>query len=237
MTKADARLPASRATWPPARRWSRKSSCRGKWPRAICSCASPMQRAARSLCIAPRSLAERARRSPAAGHRTACRRRQSPAPTNCSSPACIWSSIATPRDARRCTGARRCGAIRSIAAATMPWDAGISAVENSALAETHFRQAIERLTLRNPNPYDGEPFYNLGLCLRHQIDAAADAKTKLFPGSLLGLLQGHVEPSLGRRRLSRAGRNGLPPGRLVRGSGTSRPLAPIRRRQPARHAI
>ena len=34
-------------------------------------------------------------------------------------------------------------------------------------AETHFRRAIERLTQRNANPYDGEPYYNLGLCLRH----------------------------------------------------------------------
>ena len=36
-----------------------------------------------------------------------------------------------------------------------------------AQAETHFFKAIERLTLRNANPYDGEPFYNLGLVLRH----------------------------------------------------------------------
>ena len=35
-------------------------------------------------------------------------------------------------------------------------------------AEKHFRQAIERLTRRNPNPYDGEAYYNLGLCLRFQ---------------------------------------------------------------------
>jgi len=34
-------------------------------------------------------------------------------------------------------------------------------------AEAHFRKAIERLTRRNANPYDGEPHYNLGLCLRH----------------------------------------------------------------------
>jgi tetratricopeptide (TPR) repeat protein len=34
-------------------------------------------------------------------------------------------------------------------------------------AEKHFRQAIERLTRRNPNPYDGEAYYNLGLCLRY----------------------------------------------------------------------
>jgi tetratricopeptide (TPR) repeat protein len=35
-----------------------------------------------------------------------------------------------------------------------------------ALAETHLRRAIERLTLRNPNPADGEPYYQLGLALR-----------------------------------------------------------------------
>ena len=39
-----------------------------------------------------------------------------------------------------------------------------------AQAERHFRNAIQRLTSRNANPYDGEPFYNLGLCLRHQLD-------------------------------------------------------------------
>ncbi len=37
-----------------------------------------------------------------------------------------------------------------------------------AEAERHFRLAVERLTLRNPNPYDGEPFYNLGLALAMQ---------------------------------------------------------------------
>ena len=37
-----------------------------------------------------------------------------------------------------------------------------------AEAEPYFRRAIERLTLRNPNPYDGEPFYNLGLSLKMQ---------------------------------------------------------------------
>jgi tetratricopeptide (TPR) repeat protein len=35
-------------------------------------------------------------------------------------------------------------------------------------AEKHFRNAVERLTRRNPNPYDGEPFYNLGLALKFQ---------------------------------------------------------------------
>jgi tetratricopeptide (TPR) repeat protein len=44
-------------------------------------------------------------------------------------------------------------------------------------AENCFRKAIERLTCRNPNPYDGEAFYNLGLCLRFQNrdDEAYDA--------------------------------------------------------------
>jgi tetratricopeptide (TPR) repeat protein len=37
-----------------------------------------------------------------------------------------------------------------------------------ALAEQHFRKAIERLTRLNPNPYDGAPYYNLGLALRFQ---------------------------------------------------------------------
>jgi len=36
-----------------------------------------------------------------------------------------------------------------------------------AEAEKHFRKAIEQLTRRNANPYDGEPYYNLGLCLRY----------------------------------------------------------------------
>lgn len=37
-----------------------------------------------------------------------------------------------------------------------------------AEAEAFFRAAITSLTRRNPNPYDGEPFYNLGLALRLQ---------------------------------------------------------------------
>lgn len=35
-------------------------------------------------------------------------------------------------------------------------------------AESYFRSAVTRLTRRNPNPYDGEPFYNLGLALQFQ---------------------------------------------------------------------
>ena len=36
-----------------------------------------------------------------------------------------------------------------------------------ALAESHFRRALQRLLRRNPNPYDGEALYNLGLSLRY----------------------------------------------------------------------
>jgi tetratricopeptide (TPR) repeat protein len=35
-------------------------------------------------------------------------------------------------------------------------------------AEECFARAVRRLTFRNPNPYDGEPFYNLGLALMYQ---------------------------------------------------------------------
>ena len=48
------------------------------------------------------------------------------------------------------------------------------------VAEKHFRQAIERLTRRNANPYDGEGYYHLGLCLRQlgRDDEAYDALYK-----------------------------------------------------------
>ncbi len=44
-------------------------------------------------------------------------------------------------------------------------------------AEGHFRTAIDTLTALNPNPYIGEPFYNLGISLRfqHREDEAFDA--------------------------------------------------------------
>ena len=37
-----------------------------------------------------------------------------------------------------------------------------------AQAEKYFRKAIERLTWKNPNPYDSEAYYNLGLALFYQ---------------------------------------------------------------------
>ncbi len=40
-------------------------------------------------------------------------------------------------------------------------------------AEEHFACAARRLTLRNPNPYDGEPSYNLGLARMYQGKSSA----------------------------------------------------------------
>src|SRR5262249_47027975 len=47
-------------------------------------------------------------------------------------------------------------------------------------SEAHSRRAIERLALRNANPYDEEPHYNLGLALRclGRDDEAYDAFAK-----------------------------------------------------------
>jgi tetratricopeptide (TPR) repeat protein len=47
------------------------------------------------------------------------------------------------------------------------------------VAERFFRKSIERLTHRNSNPYDGEPHYNLGLCLRH-LGRDAEAYDTLY---------------------------------------------------------
>src|SRR5581483_9367995 len=46
-----------------------------------------------------------------------------------------------------------------------------------AEATRYFRTTIARLTARNPNPYDSEPYYNLGMALFFQdrIDEAYDA--------------------------------------------------------------
>lgn len=44
------------------------------------------------------------------------------------------------------------------------------------LAEKYLRTAVKVITRRNPNPYDGEPIYNLGLALKYQgrFDEAYD---------------------------------------------------------------
>jgi tetratricopeptide (TPR) repeat protein len=55
------------------------------------------------------------------------------------------------------------------------------------VSESYFRKAIETATQRNPNPYDGEPYYNLGLSLHYQqrIDEAYDAFFKAVWSSAL----------------------------------------------------
>lgn len=45
-------------------------------------------------------------------------------------------------------------------------------------AERYFRKALERCAWRNPNPYDSEPYYNLGLALE-KLDRPAEAKARL----------------------------------------------------------
>src|SRR5215470_6333468 len=65
------------------------------------------------------------------------------------------------------------------------------------LAEECFRRAIGRLTQRNPNTREGEPFYNLGLVLRYlgRDEGAYDAFSKAAwnsawrPAALLGLAE------------------------------------------------
>lgn len=56
---------------------------------------------------------------------------------------------------------------------------GLSALKDfrQKEAENYFRKAIEILTKYNPNPRDGEAYYNLGLSLKQQgkIDSAYDA--------------------------------------------------------------
>lgn len=48
---------------------------------------------------------------------------------------------------------------------------------NFVEAEKHFRVAIKRITWRSPNPYNSEPYYNLGLALyfQNKLDDAYDA--------------------------------------------------------------
>jgi Tfp pilus assembly protein PilF len=57
-----------------------------------------------------------------------------------------------------------------------------------ALAEPYFRTAIATLTSRNPNPYNGEVYYNLGILLMLQ-DRLAEAFDILYKATWNGALQ------------------------------------------------
>jgi tetratricopeptide (TPR) repeat protein len=78
-----------------------------------------------------------------------------------------------------------------------------------AKSEAYFRKAIETITQRNPNPYDSEPYYNLGLCLTYleRDNEAYDAFYKAtwsnawkdsgyFSVALIDLKRGHYEKTL-----------------------------------------
>lgn len=64
-----------------------------------------------------------------------------------------------------------------------------------AEAEAAFRRAIERVTRRNANPGDGEPYYNLGLCLRYQMDRGGNGKKALVKNPPAGN-HGEIGPGL-----------------------------------------
>ena len=93
-------------------------------------------------------------------------------------------------------------------------------------AESHFRAAIERLTRRNANPYDGEPLYNLGLTLCH-LDRHDEAYAAFYKATWNQPWQA--------AGLSRACGNRLSARRLAVGTRASRSL-PAREHGKSRHA-
>ncbi|MBR4707692.1 MAG: DUF5107 domain-containing protein [Pseudobutyrivibrio sp.] len=54
--------------------------------------------------------------------------------------------------------------------------------------EKYFRQALKRLTLMHPNPYDSEPYYNLGLSLFYQ-EKFEDAYSQFYKATWKNELQ------------------------------------------------
>ena len=56
-------------------------------------------------------------------------------------------------------------------------------------AETYFRASIAKYTRSNPNPYDSEPYYNLGLCLKLQ-GRNAEAYDAFYKATWSGAWQG-----------------------------------------------
>jgi tetratricopeptide (TPR) repeat protein len=84
-----------------------------------------------------------------------------------------------------------------------------------AKAETYLRKAIEAITQRNPNPYDSEPYYNLGLCLTFldRDDEAYEVFYKstwsnawkdagYYSVALIDMKRGHYEKALEHIELS-----------------------------------
>src|SRR5690606_36064214 len=63
-----------------------------------------------------------------------------------------------------------------------------------AKSEPYFRTAIKTLTERNPNPYDGEASYNLGISLKFQ-GRLDDAYSSLLDRKSTRLNSSHVKIS------------------------------------------
>ncbi len=71
-------------------------------------------------------------------------------------------------------------------------------------AEKHFGVAIARLISRNPNPYDGEPLYHLGLCLHYQLNGTLAGLTR--SKAYAGTLSARAERAVDRGAIDLAGR-------------------------------
>ncbi len=78
-----------------------------------------------------------------------------------------------------------------------------------ALAEIYLRKAVKLMTRRNPNPYDSEPIYNLGLALKYQgrYDEAYDcfwkatwskawADAGYFEAAKISVMHGRLDEAL-----------------------------------------
>lgn len=66
-----------------------------------------------------------------------------------------------------------------------------------SIAKPYFEQAITTLTQRNPNPYDGESYFNLGLCLK-KIGELDKAYTAFFKATWNAALQDSAYLELAR---------------------------------------
>lgn len=71
-----------------------------------------------------------------------------------------------------------------------------------AESEAYFRKAIQRLQQHNPNPYDGEPFYNLGLALKY-MGRQQEAYDSFFKSTWNAAWQDNAFLQLARIRTAR----------------------------------
>ena len=81
---------------------------------------------------------------------------------------CILSNIAMLLTRQLIIMQKHCAENQMIAGVIMRWDCWLLRSGQFAKAEAYFRKAIKTITSRNPNPYDGEAYYNLGISLQLQ---------------------------------------------------------------------